>query len=291
MLQLAGLIVAAYYDQTLILLAPGVGLLQHPGIFSVVVGDSILFVLASISSKRFLATGVKIPTKKPVLIERYFRSKIVRLWFGKGSGFVLLFLSISIIGCYSLINQSLKLQDPVFYYKHDTFDGYTHFYSFWVNRINLFISWCVMIPLFSAYLISYMISVNRLFGLASKKGLLDFRFRHPDRAGGFAFFGDLNIFYMAGLLVIAIETILLIYAHRHVSISNFLAMAAVAVGFVGFTYLSVYEPSRAIKKLEVEYKSADFERFNGNQSIVDSYHLLLHYIMSGFPCIRIFPVN
>lgn len=276
-LQLVGQITASYLDDTLVMEGDAVGLLEHPGIFSIIIGDFLLFLLTTYCSQAFFQVGKKIPSTHPALVARYFAVVQLQNWFGSPGGFLKLFVFLSFIGLMALVNQSLALEEPVEFYGHDTFTSQLHERGFWFSRLNLLISWCYTIPLFSAYLISYALSTNTLFQIVGKKGILAFHFCHRDRAGGFAFFGTLNMLYMIGLLVVLLEIILLIYTHRQVSLTNLLSMAGLTVGFVGFSHFSVFQVSQALISVENKLKSDDFRRFGGDQNQIDAYHLALHH--------------
>ncbi len=276
-LQLVGQVVASYLDDTLVLEGDAVGLLEHPGIFSIIIGDFLLFLLATHCSRSLFKVGKKVPSTRTALVVRYFEIIQLQNWFGQRAGFLKLFGFLSLVGFLALINQSLALEEPAKFYGHDTFTSQQHERGFWFSRLNLLVSWCFTIPLFSSYLIAYALSTNALFQIARKRRLLSFHMRHEDRSGGFSFFGTLNLLYLFGLLVILVEIILLIFTHRQVSLTNLISIAGLTVGFLVFSYYSVFQVSRALGAVETRLKQDDFQRFGGDQSKVDSYHLALHY--------------
>jgi len=121
-LQIIGQLLAAYKDGTLILVGEDVGLLEHPGIFSIILGDFILFLLATYCAREFCELGKRVPSTESDKVDRYFRISLWQRWFGGGQGFLKLFGLLFFIGMLALINQSIKLFEPERYYGHDTFD-------------------------------------------------------------------------------------------------------------------------------------------------------------------------
>jgi hypothetical protein len=162
------------------------------------------------------------------------------------------------IGVFALINQAIKLVYPVIYYGHDTFDSLQHPYSFVANRANLFLSWCVVIPLYATYLTLHIWISNRLIRIAKKRAMLDFYLSHPDRAGGYSFFGYMNFLYMLGLFVILIQTSLLIYTHGKMDLSNIAPLLLVGVGFVLVSLGAMFGVNKALREVEGRMKARAF---------------------------------
>jgi hypothetical protein len=248
------LVFSAYLDGTLRIAHGGVGLLQHPGIFSILFGDIILFGLSTYCARLTSKVGVKLPNREPRLVRRYYQLAILRRAYLRPNYFLRLFGGFAVVGLLALVNQTVKLFDPTTYYGHDTFDAYKHIYSFVANRINLFISWCLILPLFATYLVIHIVATNRTVRLVERKRLLLFNVNHPDRSGGFAFFGFVNTLFMLGLVTIFAEIFLLVYTHDKITFANVLAMLGTGVAVILISYYSIYAVERAIKRLEVRLK-------------------------------------
>lgn len=267
------LVVAAYFDDALWLHREGVGLFEHPGILAIVVGDSVLFLLCVYASRMTRSVGRRLPTHRRPLVQRYFRLIILRRIFDSGGSFIKMLLFLSVIGAISLVNQTVRLMDADAYYGHDTFDSILHLRSFWVMRVNLFISWCVIIPLFSSYLIAHTKAIRLCFRRCDEHSLVKFQPGHPDQHGGFTFFGWLDTIYAMGLLVALIEVFLLIMTHSRVTVGNLFSLTAITVGVVLISVLSIYEVVRVVRRQERLLKMASFVR-----NVRDSRHLSLDYL-------------
>ena len=270
----AALTVAAYFDESLWLPDDAVGLFEHPGILAIVLGDVVLFLLCVYASQMTRLIGRRLPTNQRPLVQRYFRQVVLRAVFERGGIFTKLLLLSGTIGALNLVNQTVQVMDPNLYYGHDTFNSIFHVRSFWVNRVNLFISWCVVIPIFSSYLIAHTMVIRNFFRRCDKHGLVAFHPGHPDQHGGFTFFGWLDTIYMTGLVVILIEVFLLIITHRRVTFGGFFSLVGFTVGVLLISVLSIYEILKVVKRQERLLKMTSFAR-----TVRRSHNLTLDYLM------------
>ncbi|HEX7176997.1 MAG TPA: hypothetical protein VF240_17195 [Pyrinomonadaceae bacterium] len=273
----AALVVAAYFDNSLWLPGEGVGLFEHPGVLAIVVGDAVLFLLCVYASRMTRSVGRRLPTDRRPLVQRYFRLIILRSIFDRGGSFSKMLLFLSVIGALSLVNQTIQLTDASAYYGHDTFDSILHRRSFWVMRVNLFISWCIIIPLLSSYLIAHTKAIRLFFRRCDGHGLVKFQPGHPDQHGGFTFFGWLDTIYAIGLLTVLIEVFLLIITHRRVTAGNLFSLMGITVGGVLISVLSIYEVVRVVRRQERLLKMAAFVRtVRGSRQLSQDYLALVY---------------
>jgi hypothetical protein len=273
----AALVVAAYFDNSLWLSHEGVGLFEHPGMLAIVVGDAVLFIVCVYASRMTRSVGRRLPTHRRTLVQRFFRLIILRRIFDRGGSFSKMLLFLSVIGAISLVNQTVQLTDAGDYYGHDTFDSILHSRSFWVMRVNLFISWCIVMPLFSSYLIAHTKAIRLFFRRCDEHGLVKFQPGHPDRHGGFTFFGWLDTIYAIGLLTALVEVFLLIITHRRVTIGNLFSLMAITVGVVLISVLSIYEVVRVVRRQERLLKMASFVRtVRGSRQLSLDYLTLVY---------------
>jgi hypothetical protein len=270
----AALSLAAYFDNSLWLPGEAVGLFEHPGILAIVLGDIVLFILCVYASRMTRLVGRRLPTDRQPLVQRYFRQIVLRRVFDRRGTFKRILFFLSIVGALNLVNQTVQVMNPIAYYGHDTFNSIWHVRSFWVNRVNLFISWCVVIPLFSSYLIAHTIVIRHFLRKCDEHGLVKFQPGHPDQHGGFTFFGWLDTLYVVGLVVVLVETFLLIITHRRVTFGGLFSMIGITVGFLLISTLSIYEVVRVVRRQERLLKMTSFAR-----AVRKSRQLSLEYLM------------
>lgn len=273
----AALVLAAYFDNSLWLSGEGVGLFEHPGVQAIVVGDSVLFLLCVYASRMTRSVGRRLPTHRRHLVQRYFRLVILHRIFDRGGSFIKMLLFLSVIGAISLVNQTVQLSDAGTYYGHDTFGSILHRRSFWVMRANLFISWCIILPLSASYLVAHTKAIRLFFRRCDEHGLIKYQPGHPDQHGGFTFFGWLDTIYAIGLLVALIEVFLLIITHDRVTVGNLFSLMAITVGVVLVSVLSIYEVVRVVRRQERLLKMASFVRtIRGSRHLNPDYLVLVY---------------
>jgi hypothetical protein len=266
--------IAAYFDNSLWLPGEAVGLFEHPGILAIVLGDVVVFLLSMYASQMTRLIGRRLPTDRRTLVQRYFRQIVLRGVFKHRGLFIRILLFLSFVGAVNLVNQTVQVMNPNVYYGHDTFNSIWHLRSFWVNRVNLFISWCLVIPLFSSYVIAHTIVIRHFLRRCDKHGLIKFQPAHPDQHGGFTFFGWLDTLYVVGLVVILVETFLLIITHRRVTFGDLFSIVGITVGFLLISTLSIYEVLRVVRRQERLLKMASFVR-----GVRKSHQLSLEYLV------------
>lgn len=275
-IEATALLVAAYVDDSLTLHNGGVGLLHHPGIFSILVGDVALFALSAKCAELSGKVGSRIPSKNPALVRRYFRMHFLTNRFEGRNQFLQLFIALAIVGSFAVIGQTVKLFDASHHYGHDTFDSVQHPWSFVVNRINLIVSWCFVVPAFVAYTCLHIDAVRNAVRRVRERKQAAFFVQHPDKAGGYAFFGYLNALFVAGAVTILLETLLIYFTHRAIEWSNVLA-ATLGGGIVLFiSIFPMREVSKTLRQMKRSLKASTFARSRGEKQPT-MYELFLNH--------------
>jgi hypothetical protein len=125
-------------------------------------------------------------------------------------------------------------------------------------RLNLIASWCLIIPLFFAYLISHAVAVRGLLQAMGRRHLDHFDTRHPDGCGGYSFFGWIDTLYALGILVVLIEVVLLIISHDRLTLGNVLAICALAIGALIISIFSAGGMLSLVRRQERLLKSRSY---------------------------------
>lgn len=254
------LLVSAYIDETLWMEGDSTGLLEHYGMISIIIGDFFLTYITINTLNMCYLIGKRLPSRSRSLTVRYFYSKIWSNLFEKKLLFGKFFLPCFFIGLLAVLNHTYKMYNPVHYYGHDTFDSALHIFSFYSNGINLFLSWCIVIPSFVTSLFIFVYCQTICLKSHKKKNLIIFQWSHPDGAGGFAFFGNINAMHLSGLLVILIEASLLVHTHNRANLENIATFFVIAVLVISISYYSILPLYKIIKSLEISIKSNIFLR-------------------------------
>lgn len=260
---------AAWADGALWLTGDATGLLEHPGALAVLVGDSLLIAVCVQARHMTSRLGRKIPSAKPLLTKRYFRSVLHRRGFGPRGDFILMYLLLCPLGLVFVVNQTLAALNPVAYYGHDTFTSFAHERTFWAVRVSLIISWGLIAPYFASLLFAHCLIVARLVKKLRRRGLAVFIEGHPDRCGGYAFFGWTDVVYASGIAIILGEAALLIMTHGRVTLGSAFALLGIAVGAGIVSTLSIREILKTVRRKERLLKTKGFwtVRRGGHMSV------------------------
>lgn len=259
LIQAGILFFAASVDTVLCIPGDGTGLLEHPGMFSIVVGNSVLPIISYQAKSLTYCLGRKLPCDKSLLVRQHYAKVIIRHAFGIDI-FILSLVFFAGVGLSYFINHTVILSNPDQYYAHDTFDSKKHIWSFYVSRPILFFSWVVVIPWFGATLLAHLVAVDALLKYVKQNATTIYYLFHPDRCGGYSFFGWADVWYAFGLAVILTETALLILTHDKVTIGNYLALGGITLSAFLISFFSVYPVLKIMREKETSIKSGTFRR-------------------------------
>lgn len=257
-IQMVTLFLAARADSVLWLPDDSTGLLEHPGMISIVIGNAILPIISTHAKLMTCKIGRKLPSKKPPLIRRYYQSRVLQHAFGIRV-FKLAFTFFVVIGVICLIAQTVRLYSPS-PYGHDTFDSYAHPWSFWVSRPILLLSWALIIPWFGATLLAHLVALSTLLAKVRKRSLTSFYLSHPDRCGGYSFFGWTDVWYAFGIVVVLTETVLLILTHNRLAVGNIIAAGMVIFSALLISFFSVIPVLKILAEQKSHIKASAFHR-------------------------------
>ena len=267
---------AAWADHALYLPGAGTGLLEHPGAVSVLFGDSLLIVICIQARRMSGRLGRKLPSAKPLVVRRYYRSVVFRTAYSWKGDLTKMFFFLSIVGAIFVANQTAAAIDPISYYGHDTFTSWAHQRTFWAVRVSLVLSWCIIVPYFASLLFVHCISISRLVRKVRQRRWTVFVEQHPDRCGGYAFFGWVDVIYASGILVVLAEAALLIMTHGKVTVGSAFALAAIAVGGAMISIFSIWEVRAILRSKERLLKGRGFSQANRSGHMTLDYAALIY---------------
>ena len=188
---------ASYHDNTFFLAGVGKGLLEHKGLWVLLITDPILIIAIGLSQRKLLYMLHAIPiSRRYKSNERYIRhceTKIKRCLYNF-TKFHYLYMFFVVVGVLSTINNIHQTHHPVHYYGNDVFDSTTYTLGFLANKFNLFVSWAIVYPLVFFHSIIVCSSANKIFKTIIKKERLSPVVNHPDDCFGFSSVGDFNVF-------------------------------------------------------------------------------------------------
>jgi hypothetical protein len=102
--------------------------------------------------------------------------------------------------------------------------------------------------------------MRTLIRAVSRHRLACFDEGHPDRCGGYSFFGWIDTLYALGIFVVLVEVVLVAISHHRVTIGSVLAICSLATGALLMSVFSVGETLRLIRGQERALKLSSYAR-------------------------------
>lgn len=236
------LITAGILDSSLFLDGEKLGVLEHPGPWGIVFGDMCILTVLTLLARSISRLPQRCPVVQSSRVDRYL--KIVRrqifqaLFLNHRSRYLLLYMA----GCGLLfwLNNAYQTLHPVKYYGNDLFDSINFFYGYLSVRFILGTSWIILIP-YTAYcslVIGY--GLWKTLRTLEKHDILHFDIYHPDKCGGFSYFGNINILYVLGILIIYSELSIILLTHEKLNPGLLSGFILTTICFLGSTYVVLW---------------------------------------------------
>lgn len=229
----------------------GVGLYNHYGLFSTIVGNAIALYAAkkyydgvcSIRDSKAVVDGAVI--KKPLkdlkdMVELHGKSQILMYFF-------------LILGVYFWAsNFSTHIfGDPVAKWGH-VLDSKAHPWSFVAGRLHNIYTWIIIMPFVAHVMIWSFIQLWMAMKIALKKGVLRYDLLNPDQRGGFGFVYNALIAFNVIVALVIIETTLHSKTFGRLNlehITDYTILTVLLFGINNLFFAYMYTP---IKRLRME---------------------------------------
>jgi hypothetical protein len=229
----------------------GVGLFNHYGIFSTIVGNAIALYAAkkyydgicSIRDSKAVVDGTVI--KKPLkdlkdMVELHGKSQLLMYFF-------------LVLGVYFWAsNFSTHIfDDPVAKWGH-VLDSKAHPWSFVAGRLHNIYTWIIIMPFVVHVMILSFIQLWRAMKIALKEGVLRYDLLNPDQRGGFGFVYNALIAFnvIAALVFIEITAHMKTFGRLNLEhIMDYIILTVFLFGVNNLFFAYMYAP---IKRLRME---------------------------------------
>ncbi|MBI4924120.1 MAG: hypothetical protein HY834_20485 [Devosia nanyangense] len=194
LVQTAAVFVGSYIDATWILPGVGKGLLEHYGVWAILIADPLLLIAAGFAYRQFCIAMETLP-----FVEREGTGdlkSIVRPYFDfielKGRS-VFIYYLLAIVGLLAWVLNLLQTIQPFATYGNDVFDALAYPWGYVGNKFNLFVSWVVVAPAVGFMLVSMSFSTWLILRRVENLDALGPSVLHPDGCYGFEHLGTLNV--------------------------------------------------------------------------------------------------
>lgn len=241
--QIAALVLATYYEGTFFLPGVGKGLMEHYGVWAIVVTDPLLLISTSYAYCLFRKCLRTIPTNdaeyKRQARRTVYRERLSFLLMKDASGSAV-YLFLVILGCLSFANNIVQTCSPAEYYGNDVFDASQYTLGFLTNKFNLFLSWVVVYPIAAFFCLTMSVSLYAILKQFRDSGQLVAEMHHPDKCFGHARLGTLNLVLMTPYFLTYNVMFFLAETHESTYMSLIIPLIGMTVIFILASYMTLY---------------------------------------------------
>lgn len=244
----------SYFDGTLIIEEEGKGLLEHYGVWSILITDVLILITVSLAHSVFRNTISSIKFKNQSERSKFLKEDIkplLNFLYLKGNSRFIYFFMV-FIGLLAWLNNLYQTTYPEKFYGNDVFDQVDYTYGFLANKLNLFISWVFIYPVAIFTIITLCFQTRLILDLALKHNGLEGSVFHPDKCYGFAMFGWLNICLLVPYLFVFIVMYFLSATHESVYQSLIFPMVILTVVFIVVSFATIKPLVAHASKLELQ---------------------------------------
>ncbi|TAJ33647.1 hypothetical protein [Bosea sp. (in: a-proteobacteria)] len=262
--QAALLAAAAASDNALWLPGRDIGLLEHPGIPTILVADSVALALLGFAARRFLRLPGRLPvsdapSSRRLLRRAVSRGRSVLLLRGRAGA---LFWFAAGVGTLFWLQNALQTRRALEFYGHDVFDSSAHPASYVVFRVVLWGSWAILYPYVAVAFLGISGTVYRATATLARRGRLTYRAFHPDRSGGYATIGDISFATIMAILALYTSLAVVIVTHHRLNILQISGLAILSVALVLLTFFIAWPVGRFMWRRQRRERRDNYRRLS-----------------------------
>ena len=263
------LILSGYLDGSFYLPGKQLGVLEHTGAWGIIFGDMLVFSAITLVIQQIQKLSVRFPTDNSPLAKRYIRFAryclLKSITLQRSDAKLLLFLMV--FASLFWANNAYQTLHPVKYYGNDLFDSINFMSGYISTRFILGTSWIIFMPYMAFVSICTAGSIFKLVTKTTDRKMIEYRQGHPDGCGGFSFLGNINIYFVLGILIIYMELTIVLFTHDKLNpglASGFILATILVLGasyymlFPVFRFLNTEKRKREI----LNYKGARSNSWN-----------------------------
>jgi hypothetical protein len=232
-------------------LSQGIGLLDHYGLLSTIVGNSISLYAA----KKYYDGICSIRSSKAVtntaVIEKSLKELKVMIEMDGKYQFVTYLLIIFGALCWMSNLAIHVIGNPVAKWGL-VFDSLDHPWSFFVGRVHLFYSWIIIMPFVVHVMVFSSLQLRKAMAIASDAGILRYDLLNPDERGGFGFVDNSLLAFNAVAALFYIEITMHIETFAKLNLEHIVDYIILTVLLVGINKMFFADMYAAIKRFRLE---------------------------------------
>lgn len=245
----------------------GVGFLNNYGLLSTLVGNAVLPYLARLyyenvcgfaESKAIKRAGAineeLAQLSEMVLLQGRFRFILYGLIF-TGLAFWIANTSIHVFG------------DVELHWGHKVFDSLDHPFGFYLNRINNFYTWMIVLPFCGHVMIFCTLQLVRAVTAAADRKVVTYDLLNPDRCGGFVSIERAHVVLNLVIAIVYVQITLHAETFVRMNAEHALAYAAATLLLLFGNTIFLGNIHQRIKELRLDALNAQKERVYKNHPL------------------------
>jgi hypothetical protein len=230
-------------------ISQGIGLLDHYGIFSTILGNAIFLYVA----KKYYDGVCSIRTSNAVVdsavIETSLEDLTAMIELDKKYQLIVYLLIIGALFWLSNLAAHI-IGNPVAKWGL-VFDSRNHPWSFVIGRLHLFYSWIVIRPFVVYVMICSSLQLRKAMAIAEKDDLLMYDLLNPDQRGGFGFVDNALLAFNVVAAQGYIETTMHIETFAKVNLEHIIDYVTLTVLLLGINKMVFGNMYATIKRLRL----------------------------------------
>jgi hypothetical protein len=242
----------------------GVGLLNHYGLLSTIIGNAISLYAA----KKYYDGVCSIKASKAVVNKEVIKKSLNDLT-----------VMVELHGKYRLIMYLLVIIGTLFWISNFTihiignpvarwglvFDSLDHPWSFVANRLHNFYTWIVIMPFVVHVMICSSLQLKRAMAKAIGEGVLKYDLLNPDQRGGFGFIDNSLLAFNIVAALVYIEITLHSETFSRLNLEHIIDYIILTALLVGINKMFFADMYATVKRLRLEsLNRVKDEVFNNN---------------------------
>lgn len=287
----AGIVViASYLDGTWHLPLPGKGLLDHYGVWAILVADPLAIISTAYAWYQFRDAMKDLPLKEQQrdttissLITYYLN--IVKL----NNRGILIYILFVLAGTLAWINNVVQTLAPEKYYHHKVFDSIEFILGFAATKLALFVSWVLIYPACGFVVLLLSLSTFLILQKLKSTNLLKPSALHPDGCYGFSALGRLNISLLIPFLIAFFVAFAILLTHEQLYASIVIPLITLTIIVLFVSVFTVYPILTQIREIriaqyrELKSRAEQFSSFDISETLSFGIERICFTLSSGSP--------
>jgi hypothetical protein len=232
----------SYMDGTWHLPNGGKGLLDHYGVWAILIADPLLIVSAAYAWYQFRKSMANLPLNADAGASTKFR-RTIRPYFefiNLRSNGLSLYSLLTAVGMLSWVNNIYENTNPVRFFGHDVFDSTQHTFGFIATKMVLFVSWVLIYPATGFVTLSLSLSTYLILRKLRRATLIKPNVFHPDGCYGFAALGKLNICLLFPFLLAFLVVFAILITHERAYASVVIPLTILTITFLTASIITIF---------------------------------------------------